>query len=229
MGMIRSADVRTDAEARSWEARLNRERPQRTMAADWIAARIKAGNRSSPRVVELACGAGFLADRLQQQLQGIRYCGFDLSSHLTDHASRRFQTDREERLDGSALEFRCVNLVTDYWTAQLDEMGWAGKVDAVVSIQALHDLGEIGRQKQVLKQAHGLLRAGGLLAYADLLFDAESPHSSRYSKDEHEEMLQACGYSNSGDFSTDRRSEEPGRQGFETDRFGDLGCFVCYK
>lgn len=229
MGMIRSADVRTDAEARSWEARLNRERPQRTLAADWIAARVRAGNRNSPRVVELACGAGFLADRLQQQLPGIRYCGFDLSSHLTDHARRRFQTESEERRDGSVLVFHRANLVTDDWTSQLVDMGWDGEVDAFVSIQALHDLGEIGRQKQVLKQAHRLLRAGGLLAYADLLFDAESPHSSRYSKDEHEEMLQACGYSNSGNLSTDRGGEGSGRQGFETDSFGDLGCFVCYK
>ena len=56
-GMIRSNQIRTDSEARSWETRLNRERPQRTMAADWIAAQISASNRSSPRVVELACGA----------------------------------------------------------------------------------------------------------------------------------------------------------------------------
>ena len=229
LGMIRSADVRTDAEARSWQARLNRERPQRTMAADWIAARIRAGNRSSPRVVELACGAGFLAGLLQRLLPGIRYCGFDLSPHLTDYARRRFQTGSGQRRDGSVLEFRCANLVTEDWTAQLVEMGWAGKVDAVVSIQALHDLGSLGRQTKVLKQAHGLLRAGGLLAYADLLFDAESPHASRYSRDEHEEMLQACGYSNSGKLSTDRRREESGRQGFDTDIFGDLGCFVCYK
>ena len=227
--MIRSNQVRTDAEARSWEARLNRERPQRTMAADWIAAQISAGNRNSPRVVELACGAGFLAERLQRQLPGIRYCGFDLSAHLTDYARRRFEVDPGQRRDGSVLAFRCANLVTDDWTAQLVEMGWAGEVDAVVSIQALHDLGDIVQQKQVLKQAHRLLRAGGLLAYADLLLDAESPHPSRYSRDEHEEMLQACGYSNSSDLSTGRRREETGIQGFDTDGFGDFGCFAGYK
>lgn len=224
--MIRSNQVRTDSEARRWEARLNRERPQRTMAADWIAAQVSASNRSSPRVVELACGAGFLAEVLQRQLPGIRYCGFDLSPHLTDYARRRFEVDRGQRRDGSELEFRCANLVTDDWTAQLVEMGWAGEVDAVVSIQALHDLGQLVQQKQVLKQARRLLRAGGLLAYADLLLDPESPHPSRYSRDEHVEMLQACGYSNSSDLSTDRRRKETGIQGFDTAGFG---CFVCSK
>lgn len=227
--MIRSNQVRTDAEARTWEARLNRERPQRTVAADWIAARISASNRSSPRVIELACGAGFLVDRLQRRLPGIRYCGFDLSPHLTDYARRRFQADTGQRREGTVLEFRCANLVTDDWTAQLAAMGWAGEVDAVVSIQALHDLGELVQQKQVLEQARRLLRPGGLLAYADLLLDPESPHSSRYSSDEHQQMLQACGYSNSRDLSTGPRRAETGPRVFDTATFGDFGCFVCCK
>ena len=227
--MIRSADVRTDSEARQWEARLNRERPHRTMAADWIAAQISKTTASSPRIVELACGAGFLAEVLQHQLPGIRYSGFDLSDHLIDFARRRFEEDRGQPREGSVLEFRCANLVTDDWTAQLVDMGWAGKVDAVVSIQALHDLGDMERQSQVLKQAHGMLRAGGLLAYGDLLLDTESPHPSRYGKDEHEEMLQACGFSSSSNLSAKLHREESGSQGIATDKFGDLGCFACYK
>ena len=226
--MIRSNQVRTDAEARAWEARLNRERPQRTEAADWIAARISAAKPSSPRVVELACGAGFLVNRLQRSLPGIHFCGFDLSAHLTDFARRRFQADTGQRREGTVLEFRCANLVTDDWTAQLAAMGWGGEVDAFVSIQALHDLGELEQQKQVLKQARRLLRPGGLLAYADLLLDLESPHSSRYSSNEHQQMLQACGYSNSRDQSTASRAET-GPRIFDTATFGDFGCFACYK
>ncbi len=119
--------------------------------------------------------------------------------------------------------------MTDDWTAQLAAMGWAGEVDAFVSIQALHDLGELEQQKQVLKQARRLLRPGGLLAYADLLQDPESPHPSRYSRDEHIEMLQACGYSNARDQSTAPRRAETGSRVFDTATFGDFGCFVCCK
>lgn len=197
--------------------------------ADWIAARISAAKPSSPRIVELACGAGFLTDRLQRSLPSIHYCGFDLSAHLTDYARRRFQADTGQRREGTVLEFRCANLVTDDWTAQLAAMGWAGEVDAVVSIQALHDLGELEQQKRVLKQARRLLRPGGLLAYADLLLDPESPHSSRYSRDEHLEMLQACGFSKSSDQSTGPRRAETGPQSIDTATFDDFGCFACYK
>ena len=227
--MIRSADVRTDSEARSWEARLNRERPQRKQVAAWICSRISAAAASSPRVVELACGAGFLAEILKRQLPGLRYCGLDLSPRLLEFARRRLETVPGEQENGSAMKYYCVNLVNDDWTAQLVDIGWEGKVDAVVSIQALHDLGELPQQKQVLEQARGLLRDGGLLAYADLLYDAQNPHSSRYTLEEHEEMLHSCGYSISGRSSTEGVVGDSGFQDYAAAKFGEFGAFSCRK
>lgn len=127
------------------------------------------------------------------------------------------------------MEFRHADLVNDDWTSQLVEMEWAGKIDAVVSIQAFHDLGNLSRQSQVLRQARGLLRVGGLLAYSDLLFDAEKPHSSRYSKEEHEEMLRTCGYSVTYITSFDRHHEASGTQRSATDKIGEFGCFAGHK
>lgn len=227
--MIRSADVRTESDARNWEARLNQERPQRMQAANWITAQISASSGSSLRVVELACGAGFLAEVLRQQVTGICYCGFDLSPHLLESARRRFEIGKVQRDDESVMEFRRADLVNDDWTAQLAEMGWFGEVDAVVSIQALHDLGDLAQQTKVLKQARGLLRDGGLLAYGDLLFDADDPHPSRYSSEEHDKMLRECGFSVSGGSSVDRNRVESCTQGIENVTFGDFGCFACYK
>ena len=71
--MIRTADVRTDSDARQWEARLNREWPQRQQVAAWIVTQITSESISSPRVVELACGAGYLAEVLLRQLPTARY------------------------------------------------------------------------------------------------------------------------------------------------------------
>ena len=227
--MIRSADVRTDSEARSWETRLNRERPQRQEVAAWICSRIKAVPASSPRVVELACGAGFLAEFLKRQLQGVHYCGFDLSPHLLEFARRRLETRPGEQSNGSTVQFYCANLVKDDWTSPLVDMGWEEKVDAVVSIQALHDLGELPQQKQVLEQARGLLRDGGLLAYGDLLYDAQSPHSSRYTLEEHEEMLRSCGYSISGGSSTEGVVGDSGFENYAAATFGEFGAFSCRK
>ena len=227
--MIRSTDVRTDSEARTWEARLNRERPQRREAAAWIASQVNASTGNSPRIVELACGAGFLAEVLKRQLPGVRYCGFDLSPHLLEYAGRRLKAVLGQQDDGSMMQFRCADLVSDDWNAQLLEMGWAGRVDAVVSIQALHDLGELAQQSQVLKQARGLLREGGLLAYGDLLYDAKDPHPSRYSRKHHEEMLRACGFSIPASPSNERGRGDSGFQGFAAAAFGDFGSFACYK
>lgn len=227
--MIRSADVRTDSEVRSWEARLKRERPQRREVAAWITSQISAASDGSPRVVELACGAGFLAVVLQRQLSRLRYCGFDLSPHLLEYARRRLDGSTGEEGNASTMHFHRANLVIDDWTALLVEMGWAGKVDAVVSIQALHDLGDLVQQKHVLEQARSLLRAGGILAYGDLLYDATSPHPSRYSAEEHEEMLHSCGFSTLGRSPSDSDRQDAGSRGFAAARYGEFGTFACCK
>ena len=227
--MIRSADVRTELEARNWEARLNRERPQRREVAEWIASQINKGSVGSPRVVELACGAGFLAEVLKRRFPTIRYCGFDLNPHLLEFARQRLEEGPDERDGGSVNQFRCANLVTDDWTDHLVELGWAGSVDAVVSIQALHDLGELAQQTQVLKEAHGQLRQEGLLVYGDLLIDADAPHPSRYSKEEHESMLHGCGFIVSGASTAESVRHESDSKDYTFAVFGDLGAFACRK
>ena len=227
--MIRSADVRTPNDAHQWEARLNREWPQRTQVAAWIGAQVGANSASPPWVLELACGAGYLAEALYRQLPGIRYCGFDLSPHLLDQARRRLVGDECSTAKDGVMKFHCADLVRDSWTAEVLALGWMGKVDAVVSIQALHDLGGLGQQTKVLKRARELMRPGGLLAYGDLLLDDENPHSSRYSAAQHEEMLLAAGYSQDSGQLTEHRGVTSRLKGFATTRFGDFGCFACLK
>lgn len=180
-------------------------------------------------MVELACGAGFLAEVLKLRFPTIHYCGFDLNPHLLEFARRRLDEAPDGRGCGSVNHFRCANLVTDDWTAQLIEMGWAGKVDAVVSIQALHDLGELAQQKQVLKLARRLLRKGGLLAYGDLLYDADEPHPSRHSREEHEEMLRECGFAIPGVSTTEKMRDHSDSPGYAVATIGDFGTFSCRK
>lgn len=179
-------------------------------------------------MVELACGAGYLAEAIKGKLPGVRYCGFDLSLHLLDYARHRLKDNRGQPDREGEIEFRVADLVRDDWTEQLVRMGWSGKVDAVVSIQALHDMGGLEQQAQVLRQARELLRPGGLLAYGDLLFNAEKPHSSRFAAAQHEEMLRDCGYTLVGTTSADCSGEDSCPDGKAAVRFGDFGCFAGY-
>ncbi len=197
--------------------------------AAWIGAQVGANSAGPPRVVELACGAGYLAEALCSQLPAIRYCGFDLSPHLLEQARRRLAGHECSSEKDGAMEFHCADLVSDNWTAKVFAMGWMGKVDAVVSIQALHDLGGLGQQTTVLKQARELMRPGGILAYGDLLLDDENPHSSRYSAAQHEEMLLAAGYSQDSSQLTEHRGVTSRLKGLATARFGDFGCFAGSK
>ena len=197
--------------------------------ATWIGAKIGASSATKLRIVELACGAGYLASFLKGHLPGIHYCGIDLSPHLLDHARRRLDAARGSQTDDAQMEFHCADLVRDDWTEKLLGMGWIGKVDGVVSIQALHDLGGLEQQAQVLKQAHELLRTGGVLAYGDLLQDAENPHPSRYNADQHLQMLSESGYSLRDRLSADRDEVQPQTDQSAAARFGAFGCFAGYK
>ena len=165
----------------------------------------------------------------KSQLPGLRYCGFDLSPHLLSHARRRLADSEPGQREGVEREFYCADLVSDDWTEKVHDLGWMGKVDAVVSIQALHDLGGIEQQAGVLKQARELLRTGGLIAYGDLLQDPDKPHSSRYDAAQHVEMLLECSYSREGSQSADRDESQANPDGSASARFGDFGCFAGYK
>lgn len=169
---------------------------------------------ASPRVVELACGAGYLAQALFQQIPAARFCGFDLSPHLLDYARDRFSPQEPGSPIDGEVEFRCADLVNSDWEKSLFELGWAGQVDAVVSMQALHDLGGLEQQTDVLARSRSLLRAGGQLVYADLLQDPDEPHPSRFTVRQHQELLSAAGYA----------PIVAGQAGAEAS-FGYFGCF----
>ena len=183
-------------------------------------SRISGASASSPRVIELACGAGYLAERLFSQLPAARYCGFDLSPHLLDFARGRLAGEPDKSAARRTTDLICVDLVNEEWESKLPALDWSGQVDAVISLQALHDLGGLAEQTKVLAQARRLLRPGGQVIYGDLLQDASSPHPSRFTAAQHEEMLQAAGF-----------VPVPEGQPATADSalFGDFGCFLRRK
>jgi len=180
-------------------------------------SRIDCPPASSPRVVELACGAGYLAAALFHRFPAAHFCGFDLSTHLLEFARRRLTGKENDSPTDRVVELRSADLAGPNWEETLHELGWAGQVDAVISLQALHDLGGQAQQVDVLERSRALLRTGGQLIYGDLLVNADNPHTSRFTEGQHEEMLRAAGFPE----TQDRR----GADGAATARFGDFGCF----
>ena len=170
-------------------------------------------------MVELACGAGYLAEALFRQLPAAHYCGFDLSPYLLDYARRRLVAPAIRPGKLREVELHCADLTRANWEEALRGMGWAGEVDAVVSLQALHDLGGLPQQTEVLARACALLRRGGLLAYGDLLLDVENPHPSRFTAAQHEEMLRAAG------FTPDADDAAQPSDSAATVHFGRFACF----
>ncbi len=221
---MRTSDVRTESDVRQWEGRLNREWPQRAQVADWIVAQIANQKRRSPRVIELACGAGYLAEFLVRQSTDVRYCGFDLSAHLLDFARRRLAPDRN-----AEIYFRQADLVGSDWTDLLLRMGWTGQVDAVISLQALHDLGGPEQQTAVLAQAREQLRPGGVLAYGDLLLDGDNPHPRRFTAAQHQQMLRAAGFFKSHMLQPANSARPLPEYSAAILRYGEFGCFGCYR
>ncbi len=183
-------------------------------------SRISGASANSPRVVELACGAGYLAEHLFRQHPSALYCGVDLSPHLLDFARGRLACESTDNVAGRTIEFVCTDLVNEDWEEELSSLDWAGQVDAVISIQALHDLGGLAEQTNVLARARRILRTGGQLIYGDLLQDAASPHLSRFTVDQHEEMLRSAGF-------VSVQGGQPAA--VESARFDDFGCFRCRK
>ena len=214
---------------REWEARLNREWPQRIEVAAWIAAQIAQGGGTAPKVVELACGAGYLAASLVRHIPDLRYCGFDLSPHLLEFARQRLPSPADRPEGQAEMHFHQADLLLHDWVDRLLRMGWAGRIDAVVSIQALHDLGGREQQTAVLAQARELLRPGGQLAYGDLLLDNENPHSRRFSAAQHEEMLGAAGFSQSDALQPADSAQPPHGNAAGFACLGEFGCFRRYR
>ncbi|NKB66979.1 MAG: methyltransferase domain-containing protein [Candidatus Latescibacteria bacterium] len=165
-----------------WLAGLDQRWPARAQVIDHLVEQVRALNPTDPKVVELAAGAGNLGAALLEALPQASYTAVDFSAPLLERAQARLNT------------YQQVQLVQ----ADLNEDEWLKKitapVDAVLSLQALHDLGDEPQVERIYRLAHGLLRPGGLLINADLLHNPEDPRPGRLSTERHLELMRHHGY-----------------------------------
>lgn len=184
--MLTFRDLRTQEDVTEWSAGLQTRYPERAEIMQHIAAQLKALPFPAPQVVELAPGPGLLAEVLLSELAEMRYIGLDSSELLLAFARTKLTPfDRRTGLIQADLN-------TDHWLEQLPD-----EIHAIVSLQALHDLGEEIHLNRIYGLARRLLVPGGLLLNADFVVrpgqdNPEQP--GRRSILRHLELLQAHGF-----------------------------------
>ena len=184
--MITFRDLRTQADVVEWTAGLQTRYPERIQVMQHIIAQLKALPFPAPQVVELGPGPGLLAELLLRDLPHISYTGLDSSSLLLTYARGQLAAF------GRRARLIQVDLNGEAWLAQLP-----AEIHAIISLHALHDLGDESHIVRIYGLARRLLVPGGLLLNADFVVppgqdNPEQP--GRRSIPRHLELLQGHGF-----------------------------------
>jgi cyclopropane fatty-acyl-phospholipid synthase-like methyltransferase len=141
---------------------------------------------AAPHVLELGCGPGALAEVLLDALPAITYEGVDLSGPMLELARERLARF------GSRARLARADLNAAQWTR-----GIRLPVDAVVTNQALHDLGSDEAVTATYLRVHALLPETGMLVNAELVIPADGSKPSKPGKltvAAHLERLREAGF-----------------------------------
>jgi SAM-dependent methyltransferase len=136
--------------------------------------------------VELGPGPGLLAELLLAELPHMSYIGLDSSELLLAYARNRLAPF------GPHARLIQADLNAEGWLAQLPD-----QIHAIISLQAMHDLGDESQINRVYGLARRLLVPGGLLLNADFVVppdQADPERPGRLNIPRHLELLQAHGF-----------------------------------
>ena len=172
------------AYVRAWAEGINERRPARLVVFAKMADDLATQPSPVSRVLELGAGPGMLAEHLLQQVAAIeQYTLFDFSEPMHQLAQQRL----------AAYESRTVHVVGSF----LDE-GWATALsppfDAVVSMQAVHELRDATLVPALYRDVRRLLASGGVLMVGDMINRDGDHQDHRMTPDEHLHALASVGF-----------------------------------
>ncbi|MEV1239345.1 class I SAM-dependent methyltransferase [Nonomuraea sp. NPDC050022] len=120
------------------------------------------------QVLDLGCGRGMVLLLAAQRLRGGRATGIDLWSG-------KDQSGNAESVTRANAEAEGVSDRVDLVTGDMRELPFDdGRFDVIVSSLAIHNIPTAEGRDQAVKEAHRVLRPGGLMLIADF------QHTSRY-------------------------------------------------
>jgi SAM-dependent methyltransferase len=164
-----------------WERIANSKRPFRIQFFDAFAAELR--QVAAARILELGSGPGFLAEHLLRRCEVVAYHLFDFAPHMLELSRARLAPFGER--------------VCSHQGSFLDEDWWAalpGPFDAIISMQAVHEVLRAERILQLYSESRLLLKAGGLILIADKTDDETKSEAERFTADKHLAAFSDAGF-----------------------------------
>lgn len=172
------------AYVRSWADGINERRPTRLVVFDQMADVLSTQLSSVAHVLELGAGPGMLAEHLLQRVDTIEtYTLFDFSEPMHELARQRLEKHaaRTVHVTGSFLD--------DGWSAALSP-----PFDAVVSMQAVHELRDAQLVPTLYREVRRLLGPSGVFLVGDIINREGDHQDHRLTPDEHVGALSGAGF-----------------------------------
>jgi SAM-dependent methyltransferase len=172
------------AYVRAWADGINERRPTRLLVFEQIEQALSAQPSPVLRVLELGSGPGMLAEHLLQHVETIEtYTLFDFSEPMHQLAAQRL----------APFALRVVHVVGSFL-----EDDWASRLtpsfDAVVSMQAVHELRDATLVPALYREARRLLTPGGVLVVGDIVNRDGDHQDHRLTPDEHVQAMSDAGF-----------------------------------
>jgi SAM-dependent methyltransferase len=177
-------DFRSPADAEEWAATAMAKRPWREAFFSTFVAELDRPCSAGGGILELGSGPGFLARRILESLPLVDYTALDFSPAMHGLAARHLGAVAE-RVRFVERDFR--------------EPGWTtglAQYDAVVTLQAVHELRHKRHAVALYKSILPLLARGGLLLMCDhVCGDGGMADTALFmSLSEHENALHQAGF-----------------------------------
>lgn len=171
-------------EATAYAASLDERWPDRSAVRAHLSSYLRAA--PGTHVVEFCAGAGALAQQIFADHPHIHYTGIDVTPLLLELARTRLAAH------GDLVTWLEADLNEDAWQAHI-----AQPVNAFVSLQSLHDLGDEAAVARIMRLAAANLAPQGQFIYADMLAEEPppaKPNPGKLSVTRHLDLLRAAGF-----------------------------------
>ena len=177
-------DLTDPAQARAWIEDTERRRPWRSSVFAAFVERLNAHFSGPIAVAELGSGPGRLAAAILAGCDCRSYSAIDFSAAMHDLA-RDHLGETAQRVRFLLEDFRLSG-----WSEEI------GVVDAIVTMQAAHEVRHVSRVLPLFQTVRTSIRRGGLFLYADHFYEAGSSRNRGLflTREEQVETIQAAGF-----------------------------------